>query len=286
MRQGLGELWGMLDAQGMLMAALVERRDGQTPPLAFGFSVFVTDDFLAAAGVLNRPWLTALLLKEHGGAQSPVLDAGAVRRGNEGTGLSLLNLLYVFDDDVRDPAQALLLRRELNLAFNAVHRGFRLREILGQGYAEDMPFLLKGGWYLRREYGAYYRRGDVPQTPPGKWLSLIGMARDEAVADGFSSLAMLFHAAPPRLGLRPGEQTLLVRALDGQTDEELALGLNLSLSAVKKRWNGVYARVASADPTLLPVWAPEEVWRGAEKRRHLLQYLRDHPEELRPALTR
>jgi len=97
---------------------------------------------------------------------------------------------------------------------------------------------------------------------------------------------VLFHTAPPRLGLWPGEQTLLARALDGQTDEEAAFGLGLSLSSVKKRWNGIYARVAAADPTLLPVWAPDGVWRGVEKRRHLLQYLRGHPEELRPAPTK
>jgi hypothetical protein len=54
---------------------------------------------------------------------------------------------------------------------------------------------------------------------------------------------------------------------------------------VKKRWHAIYDRVADVDSELLPPPVADGVYsssRGAERRRHLLNYLRQHPEELRP----
>ncbi len=60
--------------------------------------------------------------------------------------------------------------------------------------------------------------------------------------------------------------------------------LFLSLITVKKRWEHIYRRVASVDSELLPEEPspPSSGRRGPEKRRHLLAYLRSHPEELQP----
>ena len=55
----------------------------------------------------------------------------------------------------------------------------------------------------------------------------------------------------------------------------------MSVSAVKNWWRDIYGRVADADPGLLPPGNAEGA-RGPEKRRRLLRYLREHPEELRP----
>jgi hypothetical protein len=55
---------------------------------------------------------------------------------------------------------------------------------------------------------------------------------------------------------------------------------------VKKRWHTIYERVVRADHDLLPAPiqnGPPTHLRGAERRRRLLNYLRQHPEELRPA---
>jgi hypothetical protein len=54
---------------------------------------------------------------------------------------------------------------------------------------------------------------------------------------------------------------------------------------VKKRWQAIYERVGDVDRELLlpPVaHGPNITARGAERRRRLLHYLRQHPEELRP----
>jgi hypothetical protein len=54
---------------------------------------------------------------------------------------------------------------------------------------------------------------------------------------------------------------------------------------VKKRWHAIYERVADVDSELLPpsiAYGADASSRGAERRRHLLNYLRQHLEELRP----
>ncbi len=71
----------------------------------------------------------------------------------------------------------------------------------------------------------------------------------------------------------------------GETSDELAASLFVSPWTVKKRWHAIYERVADVDHELLlpPVAnSPDVTSRGAERRRHLLHYLRQHPEELRP----
>jgi len=93
----------------------------------------------------------------------------------------------------------------------------------------------------------------------------------------------LYHR--PKFGFNRSEQRLLVSAIAGGTDEELSDRLGTSLSTIKKTWLSVYSRVTTCFPDLLPDHCPSNestAERGKEKRRRLLTYLREHPEELRP----
>ena len=92
------------------------------------------------------------------------------------------------------------------------------------------------------------------------------------------------HEAP-RFGFRPSEQRLLLTALRGGTDDELSNELGISLSGVKKSWLSIYDRVsghlAGFSSNRDAMEGTTE--RGKEKKQRLLNYLREHPEELRPA---
>ena len=71
----------------------------------------------------------------------------------------------------------------------------------------------------------------------------------------------------------------------GETCEALATSLSLSPWTVKKCWRAIYDRVADVDRDLLPpsiAYGAHASSRGAERRRHLLNYLRQHLEELQP----
>jgi hypothetical protein len=97
-------------------------------------------------------------------------------------------------------------------------------------------------------------------------------------------VASLFVHATPRFALRPSEQRLLLAALRGGTDEALAAELRVSLSAVKKTWVLIYERVSAYLPDFSSDRKPNGmIERGKEKKQRLLNYLREHPEELRPA---
>ena len=93
----------------------------------------------------------------------------------------------------------------------------------------------------------------------------------------------VFQFVPPVLGLTMAERRMLRLAVTDLTDDEIADEIGVTRHTLKKLWRSVYERSADA----LPQWfdhhpGPADGTRGPEKRRGLLQYLRQHPEELRP----
>ncbi len=95
----------------------------------------------------------------------------------------------------------------------------------------------------------------------------------------------LFDYQAAQIGFTSAEKRLLFSALAGPTDEELARILSISLPTVKKTWLSIYNRVEDHIPDLIAVLEPTALTngrRGREKRRGVLAYLRNHPEELRP----
>jgi hypothetical protein len=86
---------------------------------------------------------------------------------------------------------------------------------------------------------------------------------------------------PPRFRFTPAERALLGVALSGGTDRDLAHALGLALATVKSRWRHIYDRVGAVEPELLPERPEGDGRRGGEKRRPLVEYVRQHLEELR-----
>jgi len=91
----------------------------------------------------------------------------------------------------------------------------------------------------------------------------------------------MFMYDPPRFGFARSQQRLLIAALHGGTDEDLAEELGISVSAVKKAWQSIYAKAEAAG---VEAWTNRDSdERGKERKRDLLDYVRTHREELRPA---
>jgi DNA-binding CsgD family transcriptional regulator len=114
----------------------------------------------------------------------------------------------------------------------------------------------------------------------------MGLTRELATSRMGTWASTLFVYQAARFGFRPSEQRLLLTALLGGTDEDIADHLSISRSAVKKAWHSIYERVATRDPELIPCGAligSASSERGKGKKQRLIAYLRDHPEELRPA---
>jgi hypothetical protein len=78
-------------------------------------------------------------------------------------------------------------------------------------------------------------------------------------------------------------------AVKGGTDEEISDRLFISESAIKKTWRSAYERVDGCGLATIPKnykYHEGRIERGREKKKHLLAYLREHPEELRPFSSR
>jgi hypothetical protein len=280
--------WRRLLRDEALIGAVIEDRERPAPAriLGFGASVFVTDAFMQEARAGITPYLTARLVREELRGPSPVLRSPAIAEANAGDGLNVLFLHYCDAADALDQEELRRVRYQMLEACVDSHRGYRIKEVLQEIWDEVEPAYVRPGWgRLRTDYAGFYALRGQRLPPPGRGPYLIGLTREEVLAaPGSSVLAPLFVYSPPRLSLSRGERGLVHQALAGSTDAESTRALGIALPTVKSRWRAIYDRVAARLPEL--VSHPEQTpgTRGKEKRRRVLEYLRQHPEELRPFL--
>jgi hypothetical protein len=171
---------------------------------------------------------------------------------------------------------------------------YLLKEVIGSQCesADRLAFTLKTGGALWDPVACRYTSTKLSEkdlTEIASHPHIVGVTREMELnrqsAWGASWVGALFDYHPPKLGLSRGEQRLLLSALPGATDEHLAATLGISLPAVKKLWVSIYLRVDDHLPALIADSSRchlQAIRRGKEKRRRLLEYLRNHPEELRP----
>lgn len=275
-------LWRDLLRDGSLHGTVVESRDGRRRRIVgFGAGVFVTDAWAAAALEATEPYLTARTLSA---TPSPILRPPAIARHNA-TGLNLLLLHYCEAPHLGPVAITALRYRLLQLGIETFS-AYRIESVLQEFWDEIDPAFVVNGWgRVRSEYRRYFEGRGGPLPEFGQRPLLLGATREEVRARPCDLIAPLFIHTPPRIRFGLGEKDVLRCALAGRTDPEIARHLEIALPTVKARWRAIYDRVEDAAPELLPVQdAGDRTNRGHEKRRHLLEYLRRHPEELRPGI--
>ena len=170
-------------------------------------------------------------------------------------------------------------------AFRLGHQGYNLKEIMCGPIGEDtLCWALDSGFQLRRDYLDFYEAAnlDVPEAAKRPWL--VGLTKEEALANYGSRASGLFVFTAPRFRFRSSEQAVLRCSLAGETVQEIAAHLFISPWTVKKHWQSIYGRVSRIDIGLLPSSKRSQKQNHAapNAERHLLAYLRQHPEELRP----
>jgi hypothetical protein len=165
-------------------------------------------------------------------------------------------------------------------------RGYHIKEFLADPIEWEMSqWMLDAGARLRRDYSDYFRKNGLAKQKSSQRPSLVGLTKGEALAHPGGNIARLFIYTAPRFHFNRSQRVFLQHALVGETCEKLATSLSLSPWTVKKRWRAIYDRVVDVDRELLPpsiAYSVHTSSRGAECRRHLLNYLRQHLEELRP----
>lgn len=280
----LARAWTQLLRDEALNATVIETRNasGKSAIAGLGASVFVTDEWAAEARCSVEPYLTVRTIRRELDGPSPILRPRSIARSNS-AGLNVLILHYGESADVPHDARP-ALRYRMFESLVETHRGYRLKDVLQEFWDEiDLEFVLHGWGRVVTDYASFFEGQGQP--PPGRRPHLIGITRDECLTNPGALAAPLFVHTPPRFSLTRAEQRMLSHALRGKTDVELARALGLALPTIKSRWRGIYDRVGRIVPELLAS-AHTTSSRGQEKRRHLLEYVRRHPEELRGALTR
>ena len=279
----LERVWqGTLGQEGA-WSLVIEDVEGPPRALSLSLSVFVSDRFADRLETGRCPWVAgAYAARFLAGGDEP-LSLERIRAAHHGEGLSLLSLHTVALDVPSGQAWTGIVGDLRAGVCSAAMRGYRIKRCLREVYsAQALGSFTAGGWRVRSDYADYFEDGAA--APSIERPFLMGVNREEAARReaGGARMSSMFNEYPLRLGLRRVHRELLAAALEGLTDKELSGRLSLSPSAVKKRWASVYAHVEGKIPGMPDDAGRLDKTRGLERRRHVLNYLREHAEEFRP----
>lgn len=285
--EDLRRAWGRLVGSAGMKAIMFEQLDqDQARIVGVGVTVFVRDGFIREIKTPPQFWFGPELARRTLGPDSPVLTNTEVRDANSGEGLNLLvwEALWAQEFSQRPDVYHLMAN-----TYVENHRGFLLNEMITSQVesVERLRWVVDvGGLCWNPAHQRY--EGTPPEHVEifAAHPHIVGITRELELLRAGSWVGTLFDYRPPRFGFSHGEQQMLLTALScsGGTDQELADALRLSVPTIKKNWASIYRRVTACDPELVPDSANADSGtseRGREKRRRLLAYLREHPEELR-----
>jgi DNA-binding NarL/FixJ family response regulator len=276
----------LLGSDGFLARVFEEILGDESRLLGLGGIAFLSDDFVIKAKKAPHFWLAPKLMSELLRDERPILSDHEVKIENSGEGLTVFAWPLGFGtEDLSHPE----FLNFLMVSFLEELRGYKIKEYWGQATeVEGARSSLNSGAILLTPKGRFY---ELPPKDEKELLSnphLLVITKEHALSKIGAWSSALFTYSAPVLGFPRGEQRLLEVALRGETDEEAAAGLGISVSAVKKTWRAVYDRVERSRMGILPASQneSEDGDRGKGKKHRLLAYIREHPEELRPNSTK
>jgi DNA-binding CsgD family transcriptional regulator len=284
----LPEMWRTLLSRGAMQLCVVANRARAIDSriVSFGAALFVTDEFCSEARSKLPPYLGVELAQQYLSRELPVLNRQQIAHANAGNGLNVMMCFEGWTHDGLSPEERLAVRVKQSDAFHLGLSGYRIKELLADRVGEETSqWMLDAGARLRRDYSNYFQKRRLPKPESSRRPCLVGLRKEEALARPGCQIAGLFVYTSPRFHFSRSQRVLLRRALMGETCEQVASSLSVSPWTVKKRWRAIYDRVADVDSELLPApiaYGSNALSRGIERRRHLLNYLRQHLEELRP----
>jgi DNA-binding CsgD family transcriptional regulator len=253
----------------------------------FGTMAFVDDERADRYHDLTSPKIGYSMAEELEAGGHPFLRRADVADANARGGVNLVVLHHGSDPRYEESIER--LRAASYEIARRYFTGWNLRsytnEVFGRNPERDGKQMGEAlGFRVLRYTSAQLHEAGIPEDKaPWVWLA----TRQDALAKpAVLPLAMLFLSfSVPKFGFSMVEQDALNLALEGFTDEAIAQTMGASLSTIKKRFRAVYDKVQDKmgdDRGPEPLSRFNDGARGLETRRRLLNYLREHPEELRP----
>jgi hypothetical protein len=284
-------LWTeLLEREAAVSAVVEERTLHGTRIVGFGFSVFVKDLFIwelrqRSSSFRNRGSripLARYLLDKYRAGTAPFLHKQGIDKAQRQDGLNYLGLHYGWAEDLLPDARGQVLACLRDSLFE-YHRGFNFRT-----FVKEVFGISEAHQYRAFGFDIWLDGCDAGEADRGNPAAyLVGTTRERALETGREAYAVrrLFEYQRPLLTFTPGQRNLLQAALQIPDSKDLALYLRITDHTVKKSFDRIYERVNAQYPELLAASNPDRSaqQRGKEKRRLLLDYLRQHPEALLPA---
>jgi len=289
--KSLRRVWlELLGSEAMTTAVFEEVVRDRAQIIGVGVGLFVRDEFIRELKTPPQFWIGPELIKRVLKGASPALTDTQVRAANSDGGL---NELVWETIALESFATRTDLYHLMGRAYIEIHRGYQFKEMItSQAESpERLQWAVDAGGLLWDPVSAKYVKSLKKSGAEfaGK-PHVVGITRELEFERPGSWIGVLFDYHAPRIWFSPAEQRMLRTAISSRTETNpvLAKNLGLSLPAVKKLWLSIYARVALHAPEVMagPDKSGDEKKRGAEKKRRLLAYVEEHPEELRPVSHR
>lgn len=247
--------------------------------VAFRLSAFFTESFAESYAAAPHGQVAAAVWRRVMAGHSPILDRSEIAHDNARGALKLGVLHWATRR--RDPLNPETLR-VLSLvpsAWQVAHGGYRLEQIVfyEMFYSAAAKVMANIGYRIRE-------CEPVAGTAPDAEPAYVFYWPKEDSALGLAALvpAIATSMPTPRFRLTPTQQRLIKAALEGARDRDIAEALGVRYDTVRQNWHSVYQRIEQIDPDMLPGDKTSDGRRGDEKRRVVVEYMRQHREELRP----
>ena len=271
----LRKMWLKIIAEDVGRSAVVFDSAEPQRVLAFGVSLAVSRARFEAIVEKRAPFIGRALLEECRSGENPLLLDSFARANGKGD----LHLAIAYNG-VHESIGPQFLPDALTLLsehFIVQHAGLNLEALVHEAYG--IPKEIASD--LGMEFVAYSQVHEavLDELSSQNRPSLMTMSRDHARRHpGNLALNQMFlRFTPPKCFLGISERRILRFAIEGLADDAIAQTLQIAPSTLKKRWAAIYA---SMEKVIERSPGSEMGQRGAEVRRHVLQYIRRHPEEL------
>jgi hypothetical protein len=272
----LREMWFTLLSRDIGRSAVLFDEAEPRRILAFGISAALRQ--IRFDNILRdkAPFIARTLLDEWSSDRQPFLDEREYAFENASDGLNA----FVLHNGISEVVNVLDLPNmlsRLSEAFITRYAGCRLRAIAHEPFGLPPEFGIDLGMQLIQYDPEHHRK--IAECPADRRPSIVIMTREQAQRHpGNLALNALFlRFSPPRFSLNTIERGLLRFAVEGESDLRIADFLKIAPRTLKKRWGDIYLAM---EPVTGARRGELCGHRGAEARRHVLRYIRQHPEEL------
>lgn len=272
----LKKMWQAVLSRDVGRSAVIFEARDPLRVLAFGFSAAISAARFGTIVADGAPFVARALFEDWRSGADPFLDEPSFATANARGGLHFV----VMHNGIAETLEARFLPDALAAMsenFVVQHRGSNMKAFVHEAFGVPPEFATDMG--MQFVPYASVHDGRLAELPAERRPMIISMTREHAERHP-GNLVMhqtFLRFSPPQCNLRIPERQLLRFALEGIPDEVIAAIVRNAPRTLKKRWANVYA--AMEPVTAIPSGG-DGGRRGAEIRRHVLRYVRDHPEEL------